>query len=114
MLTSENTLPTGAYYLWVLSSNGLFPPNRHFFTAIRDLRRKTARPQAEAVPDGDHRLSVRLRAGQYAYFVYLSVPDETARYTDNYFDMEPDTERTLVVENRDKRLSPETLELGWR
>jgi beta-mannosidase len=101
-------------YLWVLSSNGFFAPNRQFFAAIKDLRRRPVGPGAEVVPDGDHRLSVRLRAGQYAYFVHLSVPDETARYTDNYFDMEPGTERTVVVENRDKRLSPETLELGWR
>jgi beta-mannosidase len=101
-------------YLWALSSNGLFPPNRQFFTAIKDLLRKPVRLEAEVIADGDHRLSVRLRADQYSYFVYLTVPDETARYTDNYFDMEPNTERTVVVENRNRRLSPETLRLGWR
>ena len=112
--TDAELVGGGDSYLWVLSSKNFFPPNRQFFTAIKDLRRKPVSLEAEAVPDGDRRLSVRLRAGEYAYFVYLTVPDETARYTDNYFDMEPSTERTVIVESRDKRLSPETLKLGWR
>ena len=112
--TDAELVGGGDSYLWVLSSKNFFPPNRQFFTAIKDLRRKPVRLEAECVPDGDRRLSVRLRAGQYTYFVYLAVPDETARYTDNYFDMEPSSERTVIVESRDKRLSPETLKLGWR
>jgi len=101
-------------YLWALSASGLFPPSRQFFMAIKDLRRNPAQPEANVVPDGAHRLSVRLRANQYSYFVHLVVPDETARYTDNYFGMEPDTERTVVVENRGRQLAPAILKLGWR
>src|SRR5215208_2633770 len=41
-------------------------------------------------------------AAEYSYFVHLEVPAETAHDTDNYFDMEPDTEHTVVVERSRK------------
>jgi hypothetical protein len=56
-----------------------------------DLRRTPVRPEATVTSGGDHELQVHLRApGGYAYFVHLSVPDEATRFSDNYFDLEPD------------------------
>ena len=77
------------HHLSVRSAKGLFPPNRHFFAAVKDLRRKPVRPEVNIAPNGGQELRVHLQAPQYAYFVHLSVPDEATRFSDNYFDLEP-------------------------
>jgi beta-mannosidase len=100
------------HYLSVRSAEGLFPPNRHFFAAIKDLRRAPARPEATVTPGEGRELRVHLRASEYAYFVHLTMPDETARFSDNYFDLEADESRTIVVAG--EQSSPETMTVRWR
>jgi beta-mannosidase len=101
-------------YLSVRSTEGLCPPNRHFFAAIKDLRRTPVRPEATITPSGDHELQVHLRASEYAYFVHLIMPDEAARFSDNYFDLESGQSRTIVVTNMKRILVPNMLRISWR
>ena len=46
--------------------------------------------------------------------MHLSVPDEATRFSDNYFDLEPDESRTIVVANSRGNLAPEMIAAGWR
>jgi beta-mannosidase len=101
-------------YLSVRSPEGLFPTNRHFFAAIKDLRRTPVQPEATITPAGDHELRVRLQAPGYAYFVHLSVSNEDTRFGDNYFDLEPGDSHTIVVANERGNLAPEMVTVGWR
>jgi beta-mannosidase len=98
----------------VRSSDGLFPPNRHFFAAIKDLERAPVRPEAVVTPGAVGELRVELRAPEYAYFVHLSVPDEAAHLSDNYFDLEPGERRTVVVTAERGSLTPEMVTVRWR
>jgi beta-mannosidase len=101
-------------YLSVRSTRGLFPPNRTFFAAVKDLQRAPVRPEAAVTPVAEHELRIHLRAPQYAYFVHLSVPDEAAHFSDNYFDLEPGECRTVVVTAGRGSLTPEMVTVGWR
>jgi hypothetical protein len=62
----------------------------------------------------DNKAHVHLRASAYAYFVHLTAPDESNRYSDNYFEIEPEEERTIVVKNKRGALVPETINVAWR
>jgi beta-mannosidase len=75
-------------YLSVRSADGLFPKNRHFFAAIKDLRRTPTRPEVSISPASGSRLEIHLRAPEYAYFV--------------------------VVANEGKTLTSEMVKVGWR
>jgi beta-mannosidase len=101
-------------YLSVGSDHGRFPPNRHFFAAIKDLSRAPVEPSVEIIQTAEHELRVRLEAPAYAYFVHLEVPDEATRFSDNYLDLEPGHQRTISVTNLKKPLSPESVEVRWR
>ena len=101
-------------YLSVSSDHDRFPSNRHFFAAIKDLRRDPVGPDVDITPAGEHELRVRLEAPAYAYFVHLEVPDESTRFSDNYFDLEPGQERTISVTNEKRALEPEYIKLKWR
>jgi beta-mannosidase len=101
-------------YLCVRSAEGAFPKNRHFFAAVKDLRRVPARPQATLECAGEHELRVRLRAPAYAYFVHLIAPDEATRFSDNYFDLEAAEETTVILTNRERPLAPEMVSVGYR
>ena len=101
-------------YLSVRSPEGLFPTNRHFFAAVKDLRRTPVQPEATITSAGDHELRIRLQAPEYAYFVHLTVPNEDTRFGDNYFDLEPGESRTIVVANERGNLAPEMVTVGWR
>jgi beta-mannosidase len=102
------------HYLSVRSAEGHYPPNRHFFAAIKDLRRAPARPEASVTPGEGRELRVHLRALEYAYFVHVITPDETARFSDNYFDLEPGESRTIVVRSQEGTLTPEMVTVRWR
>ena len=91
-----------------------FPSNRHFFAAIKDLRRDPVEPAVDITQTGEHELKVRLEASAYAYFVHLEVPDEATRFSDNYFDLKPGEERTISVTNTRVSLRPEAVEVRWR
>jgi hypothetical protein len=54
------------------------------------------------------------KAPVYAYFVHLEVPDEATSFSDNYFDLEPGEERTVIVTNNVRALSAENVKVGWR
>jgi beta-mannosidase len=101
-------------YLSVHSMEGFCPPNRQFFAAIKDLHRTPVQPEATITPSGDHELHIHLRASEYAYFVHLITPDETARFSDNYFDLEPGESRTIIVTGERGNLTPEMVTVGWR
>ena len=84
-----------------------FPGNRHFFAAIKDLEREPARLEPRV--RGRRRraqLHVRLRADAYAYFVHLAHPDERVRFSDNYLELEPGEERTVVLSHPEARAAP--------
>ena len=52
-----------------------------------------------APPGAGGGLEVRLRAAPaaYAYLVAVSVPDGDVRFSDNYLELEPGEERTIVL-----------------
>jgi beta-mannosidase len=101
-------------YLSVNSNQDCFPSNRHFFAAIKDLRRDPVEPDVDITASGDHELMGRLEAPSYAYFVHLEVSHEATHFSDNYFDLSPGEERNISVTNKKKVLTPENIEVGWR
>jgi beta-mannosidase len=101
-------------YLVTHSGEDRFPKNRHFFAAMKDLQRTPPEPDMSIIPAGRHELRVRLKAPVYAYFVHLEVPDEATSFSDNYFDLEPGEERTVIVTNNVRALSAENVKVGWR
>src|SRR3712207_8805484 len=66
----------------------LFPYTTLFrsFAPIKDLRRVPVEPEAAITPGAGRELRVDLQTARYAYFVHLSVPDEAAQLSDNYFE----------------------------
>jgi beta-mannosidase len=101
-------------YLAVRSRGDRFPKNRHFFAAIKELRRTPLEPDVVITSKGQHGLRVRLKAPVYAYFVYLDVPEEDTRFSDNYLELEAGEERTVTVTNNARALSAENVKVGWR
>jgi beta-mannosidase len=101
-------------YLSVSSNQDRFPLNRHFFAAIKDLRRDPVNPDVEIIPRGDHQLLVRLEAPIYAYFVNLEVPHEATRFSDNYVDLVPGEKREILVTNEQRQIRPEMVHVRWR
>jgi beta-mannosidase len=93
-------------YLGVSSAGGAFPPNRHFFAAIKDLDRPRAEVAHSVERTNDGRLEVTLRADVYAYFVHVATPDEHVRYSDNYLELEPGEERTITLAAPDGAPAP--------
>ena len=92
-----------------------FPGNRHFFAPIKDLEREPARLDHvfEAVA-GERTLHVRLRADAYAYFVHLAHPDERVRFSDNYLELEPGEERTVVLSHPEEAPRPQDVSVRAR
>jgi len=98
-------------YLAVRSPGDIFPANRHFFAAIKDLPLGDSPVGATMtpVPGG---LEVRLKAGGYAYFVHLISPEERLRYSDNYLDLLPGEERAIMVRSTDgEPVTPEAIQV---
>jgi beta-mannosidase len=58
-------------------------------------------------------VEVTLQAPSYAYFVHLEAPSVSARFSDNYFDLEAGEERSVTVAD-DAALDPESLRVAWR
>ena len=101
-------------YLNVRSTDGVFPANRHFFAAVRELGRAPEAVQHDVEAVDDEQLVVRLRAAAYAYFVHVAVPDERVRYSDNYIDLEPGEERTITLTAPAGVLRPEHVSVRSR
>lgn len=108
--------PAPDRYLAVRMTGDHSPANRHFFAAIKDLRRAPAAPEMVVTPVDAHELRVDLTAPTAAYtlFVHLLVPHGATRFSDNYFDLAPGERRTITVTNRMVPLSPEQVTLSWR
>ena len=90
--------------------------NRHFFAAIKDLEREPTRLEHvfEPVDDGGRELHVRLRSEAYAYFVHLAHPDERVRFSDNYLELAPGEERTVVLSHPDAAPRPQDVSVRAR
>jgi beta-mannosidase len=100
-------------YLSVRAVDGAFPANRHFFAAIKDLDRPPASLAHEVRMEG-REAHVRLRADTYAYLVHVAVPDERVRFSDNYVELEPGEERTVVLTSPDGALRPDDVSVRAR
>jgi beta-mannosidase len=101
-------------YLAVRSPADLFPANRHFFAAVKDLRRPVVEPEVTMTPHGEHEVWIDVEAPGYVYYLHLVVPDEHTRFSDNYFDLAAGKRRTIVVTNPQAPLTPEMVTVRWR
>jgi beta-mannosidase len=101
-------------YLSVYSTNEKFPLNRHFFVAVKDLDRDPVEPEINIITVNNYELQVELKAKSYAFFVHLLHDEAFTQFSDNYFDMEPGSNRTIQVTNPVTPIGPESLRLGWR
>jgi hypothetical protein len=96
-----------------LSKGGLFPYNRHFFVAIKDLVRPKPNLKVEINERDNGTYEVRVVTDTYAYFVKLTVPIESTRFSDNYFDLFPGQERGIEVWNEaGRRLEENDIAVG--
>ncbi|NPV66669.1 MAG: glycoside hydrolase family 2 protein [Anaerolineae bacterium] len=107
-------LPGGPDRYVSVRKDVLFPPNRHFFTPVKDLQRATAELMVEFDPVSDHELVVSVSASTYASFVHLTVPHEATRYSDNYFDLFPGETRAVTIRNDAVVLTPEMVTVRGR
>ncbi len=101
-------------YLSVQSAGQVFPKNRHFYVAIKDLALQPVRPEVAIRPVGEHEVEVQLTAPSYVYFFHLTHPSEFTRYSDNYFDLEAGETRVVQVWNEKEPLTPEAIGFGYR
>lgn len=102
------------HYLSVRSMQELFPANRFFFVAIKDLQREIVTPDVDVTADGEHELHVHIYAPAYVYFFHVLVAEEHTSYSDNYFDLEAGEERTIVIKNEAVTLTPAMVTVRWR
>ncbi|MBJ7597314.1 glycoside hydrolase family 2 protein [Candidatus Nephthysia bennettiae] len=100
-------------YLGVRSQGGAFPANRHFFGMVKDLRRERPELAVSRRGVGEGEVEVTLRAPSFAYFVHLETPSATAKFSDNYFDLEAGEERSVTVSDT-APLDPESVRVAWR
>jgi beta-mannosidase len=100
-------------YLAVRSPAERFSANRHFFAAFKDLPRPIAAPTMTILSASDGELNVEINAPAeaYAVFVNLAVPEPTARFSDNYFDLAPGESRTITIAAPDVMLTAEQVTL---
>lgn len=103
-------------YLWVTTTNGIFPDNRYFFVDFKDLHRTPAEPKVEKTRLSDHELEVTLTAPDdgYCWFVHLQRPVAATRYSDNYVDLAPGQSKTITVRDRTTMIDPDEITVGWR
>jgi beta-mannosidase len=100
-------------YLGVRPAAGSFPANRHFFAMVKDLRRERPQVSSRIDAQGEREVRVTLQAPSHAYFVHLETPSPTARFSDNYFDLEAGEERSITVVD-EAPLAPESIRVAWR
>lgn len=106
--------PAPDKFLSVQSAEEKFPANRHFFTAIKDLRRAVPEPRMGLWQSNPNEVEVTVSAEAYVYFFHLTHKSEHTRYSDNYFDLLPGETRTIRVWNPKELLEIEEIEAGWR
>lgn len=98
----------------VRSAGDLFPANRHFFVALKDLRRARPEVAIDLARQEDGSFAVTLRAAAHAHFVHLLVPGQGVSYSDNYIDLLPGEARTLTVARAGAPLTSEQIQVRWR
>lgn len=101
-------------YLSVRSTHNAFPPNRHFFVAIKDLAWTPVSVEHAVELVSEEKVVVHLRADAYAYFVHVTVRDERVRYSDNYFELETAEARTITLTAPAGVLRPEHVSVRSR
>jgi beta-mannosidase len=101
-------------YLWVHSLEDAFPPNRHFFAAVKDLAKPPARPQTKIRQVDANTIEVEACADAFVFFFHITHPSEHTRYTDNYFDLVPGEKRVVRIWNPRQALQETELEIRWR
>jgi len=111
---APHIIPRADHYLLVRSPFGRFPPNRHFFAAIKDLLRPAVEPEISVYSGSEHELSVQVYAPRYLYYFHIIVPHDHTHFTDNYFDLAAGEGRTVVVTNDAIRLTPDMVSFAWR
>lgn len=92
---------------------GRFPPNRHFFTPIKDLQRPAVEPAVGFDAHGDQELLVHVKTSGNVFYFHLIPADELTHFSDNYFDLTPGESRTIVVSNQEAELTEESLIIKW-
>jgi len=73
--------------------------NRYYYLDVNEmdqLKLPEGRFTAEVRREGCT-VRVKLRAETYLHTVRVDIPDTLADYSDNYFDMDPGTEREIVI-----------------
>jgi beta-mannosidase len=111
---SQKIIADFEHYLSVRSKRKRFPANRHFFVAIKDLKRPIVPPEIKTTANSKHELSVNIYAPVYVYYIHLTVPDENTHFSDNYFDLAKEENYTVVVTNKKIQLKPDMVSVGWR
>ena len=102
------------HYLTVRSKGKYFPVNRHFFVAVKNLKRKVVPPKVKITANGKHELLIHLNAPAYVYYINLTVSDENTHFSDNYFDLIAGENCIVVANNKKIQLKPEMVSVGWR
>ncbi len=102
------------HYLAVRSPGGLFPSNRVFFSAIKDLVRPAGLVDVTTSQVDNHTVDVRLVASNYAYYVHLIVNVEGTRFSDNYLDLLPGEQCSVRVTNETQEVHPQDVAVRWR
>jgi beta-mannosidase len=103
-----------ATYIAVRSDADLFPQNRTFFSALKDLDRQAGIVEVTTSVVDSSTLEVHLAARNYAHFVHLIVPIDNTTFSDNYFDLLPGEKRVVTVSNTTHTLDPHLLTARWR
>lgn len=82
---------------WVSSRDGDFPPNRLFFSEVKDTRFGPVAldTRVEAGAAGTARVTISARG--YAYLVRVLSPSPGTRFSDNYFDLRDGESATVEV-----------------
>jgi beta-mannosidase len=101
-------------YLCVKSGSGIFPANRHFYAAVKDLERETVEPQVTITQLDNSTVEVIVTAPKYVFFFHLTHSSEFTQYSDNYFDMEAGETRVVLMWNDKEKLEPEGIGFGYR
>ncbi len=96
---------------FVSVSGSIIPRNRTFLADIKDLELPPVFVEAEFEQIDPHHLTVRLRAGAFAYFVHLSTGLETTAFSDNFFDLEPGVVKTVAVTDDEAVLHPDMIDV---
>ncbi|PJJ72984.1 beta-mannosidase [Diaminobutyricimonas aerilata] len=82
---------------WVSSPDDAFPPNRLFFSEVKDTHFGNVTLETRAEPDGPGAATVSITAHGYAYLVRVLSPAPGVRLSDNYFDLRDGEARVVQV-----------------